>query len=108
EVPRAEVVQRLRAALSALDSGVMVPSDAAVVVRAAAGMERPTPGVLERALAADARGRHELARRGGGGGAQLRRGPLPPWLRARARARGTRAQEGKGLRGRTRPARGAR
>jgi hypothetical protein len=61
EVPRAEVVQRLRAALSALDSGVMVPSDAAVVVRAAAGMERRTPGFLERALAADARGRQTLA-----------------------------------------------
>jgi hypothetical protein len=61
EVSRAEVVQRLRAALSALDSGLMVPSDAGVVVRAAAGMERRTPGFLERALAADARGRQTLA-----------------------------------------------
>jgi hypothetical protein len=61
EMPRAEVAQRLRAALSALEPGAMVPSDAAVLVRAAAKAERRTPGFLERALAADARGRQTLA-----------------------------------------------
>lgn len=61
EMPRAEVMQRLRAALSALEPGAMVPSDAGVLVRAAARAERRTPGFLERALAADARGRQTLA-----------------------------------------------
>ena len=61
EMPRAEVMQRLRTALSALEPGAMVPSDAGVLVRAAARAERRTPGFLERALAADARGRQTLA-----------------------------------------------
>jgi len=57
---RAEVVQRLRAALLALEPGAMVPGDPSVVVRAAARAERRTPGFLERALAGDARGRQAL------------------------------------------------
>lgn len=61
DMPRAEVLQRLRAALSALEPGAMVPSDAGVLVRAAARAERRAPGFLERALAADARGRQTLA-----------------------------------------------
>ena len=61
EVPRAEVLQRLRAALAALEPGVVVPADPAVLIRAAARAERRAPGFLERALAADARGRQGLA-----------------------------------------------
>ena len=61
EMPRAEVLQRLRAGLSALEPGAVVPADPDVLLRAAARAERRTPGFLERALAADARGRQGLA-----------------------------------------------
>lgn len=61
EVPRAEVLQRLRSGLSALEPGAVVPVDPAVLIRAAARAERRAPGFLERALAADARGRQGLA-----------------------------------------------
>ena len=61
ELPRAEVLQRLRSALAALEPGAVVPGDPAVLVRASARAERRTPGFLERALAADARGRQGLA-----------------------------------------------
>ncbi|HET9157542.1 MAG TPA: hypothetical protein VFN91_12800 [Myxococcaceae bacterium] len=61
EVPRAEVLQRLRAGLSALEPGAVVPADPAVLMRTAARAERRTPGFLERALAADARGRQGLS-----------------------------------------------
>ena len=60
DMPRAEMVQRLRTALLALEPGVMVPSDAGVLARAAAKAERRAPGFLERALASDARGRQTL------------------------------------------------
>ena len=53
---RAEVLQRLRTALSALEPGAVVPADGAVLVRAAARAERRAPGFLERALSADSRG----------------------------------------------------
>lgn len=61
ELPRAEVLLRLRSALSALESGVVVPGDQAVLLRASARAERRAPGFLERALAGDARGRQGLA-----------------------------------------------
>jgi len=61
ELPRAEVLQRLRSALSALEAGVVVPGDPAVLLRASARAERRAPGFLERALAGDARGRQGLA-----------------------------------------------
>src|SRR5689334_6282289 len=61
ELPRAEVLQRLRAAVSALEPGVVVPGDQAVLLRASARAERRAPGFLERALAGDARGRQGLA-----------------------------------------------
>jgi hypothetical protein len=61
EVPRAEVLQRLRSGLSALEPGAVVPVEPAVLIRAAARAERRVPGFLERALAADARGRQGLA-----------------------------------------------
>lgn len=61
ELPRAELLQRLRSALSALEPGVVVPGDAAVLLRASARAERRAPGFLERALAGDARGRQGLA-----------------------------------------------
>ena len=61
EVPRAEVLQRLRAGLSALEPGAVVPADPAVLIRAAARAERRAPGFLERALTADVRGRQGLA-----------------------------------------------
>ena len=60
EVSRAEVLQRLRAGLSALEPGAVVPADPAVLMRAASRAERRTPGFLERALAGDARGRQGL------------------------------------------------
>jgi|KBSMisStandDraft_5_1062788.scaffolds.fasta_scaffold10959_1 hypothetical protein len=60
ELPRAEVLQRLRSALSALEPGVVVPADPAVLLRASARAERRAPGFLERALASDARGRQGL------------------------------------------------
>ncbi|HVP62848.1 MAG TPA: hypothetical protein VMT11_19995 [Myxococcaceae bacterium] len=60
ETARAEVLHRLRAALSALEAGAVVPSDAAVLMRAAARAERRAPGFFERALATDARGRQAL------------------------------------------------
>ncbi len=59
--PRAEVLQRLRAALSVLEPGEVVPADPAVLMRAATRAERRVPGFLERALATDARGRQLLA-----------------------------------------------
>src|SRR5678815_2813853 len=61
DMPRAEVLHRLRAALSALEPGAMVPGDARVLVRDAAKAERRARGFLERALAADARGRQTSA-----------------------------------------------
>jgi hypothetical protein len=61
ELPRAEVLQRLRSALSALEPGAVVPGDPAVLLRASARAERRAPGFLERALAGDARGRQGLA-----------------------------------------------
>jgi hypothetical protein len=61
EVPRAEVLQRMRTALAALEPGAVVPGDPAVLVRAVARAERRAPGFLERALTADARGRQGLA-----------------------------------------------
>jgi hypothetical protein len=61
EVSRAEVLQRLRSGLSALEPGAVVPADPEVLLRAAARAERRTPGFLERALAADVRGRQGLA-----------------------------------------------
>jgi hypothetical protein len=57
---RAEVLQRLRTALSALEPGAVVPADGAVLVRAAARAERRAPGFLERALSADSRGQRAL------------------------------------------------
>jgi len=59
--PRSEVVQRLRSALGALETGVVVPSDPVLVVRAAARAERRAPGFLERTLGSDARGRQTLS-----------------------------------------------
>jgi len=61
EMPRAEVLQRLRSALSALEAGVVVPGEPAALLRASARAERRAPGFLERALAGDARGRQGLA-----------------------------------------------
>ena len=61
EVPRAEVLQRLRTGLSALEPGAAVPADPAVLIRAAARAERRAPGFLEGVLAADVRGRQGLA-----------------------------------------------
>ena len=55
------MLQRLRTALSALEPGAVVPADPAVLIRAAARANRRAPGFLERALAADARGRQGLA-----------------------------------------------
>jgi len=57
---RAEVLQRLRTALSALEPGAVVPADGAVLVRAAARAERRSPGFLERALSADSRGERAI------------------------------------------------
>jgi hypothetical protein len=57
---RVELLQRLRGALSALEPGAVVPADPAVLVRAAARAERRSPGFLERALSADARGERAL------------------------------------------------
>ena len=62
----------------------MVPSDAGVLVRAAARAERRTPGFLERALAADARGRQTLAGLAAAVVASSAR-PRSSGLRARAR-----------------------
>ena len=78
EASRAEVLQRLRAGLSALEPGAVVPSDPAVLMRAAARAERRTPGFLERALAADARGRQRLA---GLAVAVVTSGAVAPFLR---------------------------
>ncbi len=78
EVPRAEVLQRLRAGLSALEPGAVVPADPAAMMRAAARAERRTPGFLERALAADARGRQGLA---GLAAAVVASGAVTPFLR---------------------------
>ena len=60
EMARVEVLQRLRAALSALEPGAVVPGEPALLLRAAARAERRAPGFLERALASDARGRQSL------------------------------------------------
>jgi hypothetical protein len=78
EASRAEVLQRLRAGLSALEPGAVVPADPAVLMRAAARAERRTPGFLERALAADARGRQGLA---GLAAAVVTSGAVAPFLR---------------------------
>jgi hypothetical protein len=61
DVPRSEVLQRLRSGLSSLETGVVVPSEPALVVRAAARAERRVPGFIERTLASDARGRQTLS-----------------------------------------------
>jgi hypothetical protein len=61
DVKRAEVIQRLRSGLASLETGVVVPSEPALVVRAAARAERRAPGFLERTLALDARGRQTLS-----------------------------------------------
>jgi hypothetical protein len=78
EAARAEVLQRVRAGLSALEPGAVVPADPAVLMRAAARAERRTPGFLERALAADARGRQGLA---GLAAAVVASGSVAPFLR---------------------------
>jgi hypothetical protein len=78
EASRAELLQRLRAGLSALEPGAVVPADPAVLMRAAARAERRTPGFLERALAADARGRQGLA---GLAAAVVASGAVAPFLR---------------------------
>ena len=59
--PRTEVLQRLRSGLASLETGVVVPSDPVLVVRAAARAERRVPGFLERTLGSDARGRQTLS-----------------------------------------------
>src|SRR5262249_56453695 len=61
EMPRAAVRQRLRAGISALEPGAVVPAEPDLLIRAAARAERRLPGFLERALAADVRGRQGLA-----------------------------------------------
>jgi hypothetical protein len=61
DLPRSEVLQRLRSGLSSLETGVVVPSEPVLVVRAATRAERRAPGFLERTLASDARGRQTLA-----------------------------------------------
>lgn len=58
---RAEVLRRLRAALSALEPGAVIPSDAPLLLRAAARAERRAPGFLERAFTADPAGERALA-----------------------------------------------
>jgi hypothetical protein len=78
EVPRAEVLQRLRAGLSALEPGAVVPADPAALIRTAARAERRAPGFLERALASDARGRQGLA---GLAAAVVASGVAAPFLR---------------------------
>ena len=57
---RAEVLQRIRSALGALEPGAVVPADAAVLVRAGARAERRVPGFLERALSAGPQGGRAL------------------------------------------------
>jgi hypothetical protein len=61
DLARSEALQRLRAGLSALEPGMVVPTDAGVLVRSAARAERRAPGFLERALAGDVRGRQTLS-----------------------------------------------
>jgi hypothetical protein len=61
DAPRAEVLQRLRSGLASLETGVVVPSDPALLIRAAARAERRAPGFLERTLGSDARGRQTLS-----------------------------------------------
>ncbi|HZX41190.1 MAG TPA: hypothetical protein VFE93_05075 [Myxococcaceae bacterium] len=75
---RAEVLHRLRSALSALDPGEVVPSDPQVLARAAERTERRAPGFLEHALASDARGRQLL---GGLAAAVVGTSALAPFLR---------------------------
>jgi len=61
DLPRSEVLQRLRSGLSSLETGVVVPGEPALIVRAAARAERRAPGFIERTLASDARGRQTLS-----------------------------------------------
>ena len=58
---RPAMLQRMRAALSALEPGAVAPAQPEVLVRAAARAERRAPGFLERAIATDARGQEALA-----------------------------------------------
>ena len=55
-----QVLHRVRSALSALESGTVVPKEPEVLVRAAARAERRAPGFIERALSTDAPGRRAL------------------------------------------------
>jgi hypothetical protein len=57
---RAEVLRRMRTALSALEPGAVIPTDAPVLARAAARAERRSPGFLERALSTDPGGERAL------------------------------------------------
>ena len=92
DVPRSEVVQRLRSGLAALETGVVVPSDPALVVRAAARAERRAPGFLERTLGSDARGRQTLA---GLAAAVVASPAALPFLKGFDSAAGTEASEGR-------------
>ncbi len=78
DAPRAEVLQRLRAALSVLEPGEVVPADAAVLARAATRAERRHPGFLERGLATDPRGWEVL---GGLAAAMVGTAAAAPFLR---------------------------
>jgi hypothetical protein len=57
---QADVLHRVRTALSALEPGAVAPREPEVLVRAAARAERRAPGFLERALSTDAPGRQAL------------------------------------------------
>ena len=75
---RAELLHRLRAALSAREPGEVIPAEPAALVRAAIRAERRAPGFLERALATDARGRQVL---GGLAAAVVGALAMAPYLR---------------------------
>ena len=91
DAPRSEVVQRLRSGLAALETGVVVPSDPVLVVRAAARAERRAPGFLERTLGSDARGRQTLS---GLAAAVVAMPAALPFLKGFDSAAGTAASEG--------------
>jgi hypothetical protein len=91
DLPRTEVIQRLRSGLASLEAGVVVPSEPALVVRAAARAERRAPGFLERTLAPDARGRQTLS---GLAAAVIATSVASPYLRGFDSARATEASEG--------------